>query len=87
MANGGILRGLGLGEEIDSHSVVMRINEAPTAGYESDVGQRTTIRLATFQHNQYREKADEVVIGAPGRTTRQNRPPRHVHRCLADPWL
>lgn len=64
VANGGILKGLGLGEEIDSHSVVMRINEAPTKGYERDVGQRTTMRLATFEHSLFREKADEVVIGA-----------------------
>ena len=33
------------GEEIDSHDVVMRLNQAPTRGYHHHVGSRTTHRL------------------------------------------
>lgn len=40
-----------LGTIIDKHDVVIRINRAPTEGYESDVGSKTSIR---FQ-NQFRE--------------------------------
>jgi hypothetical protein len=43
----GNLRGSGFGREIDAHDVVMRINLAPTHGFEEDVGGRTTHYLVT----------------------------------------
>ena len=38
------LLGKGLGAEIDAHDAVLRFNNAPTCGWEADVGNRTTIR-------------------------------------------
>jgi hypothetical protein len=43
----GNLLGSGLGDEIDGHDVVLRINLAPTRGFETDVGRRTTHYLVT----------------------------------------
>ncbi len=44
IGNSPILLGSGLGDEIDSCPVV-RINAAPTSGYEGDVGSRTDARV------------------------------------------
>ncbi|XP_043557905.1 beta-galactoside alpha-2,6-sialyltransferase 1-like [Chiloscyllium plagiosum] len=38
-----------LGGEIDAHDAVLRFNGAPTIGFESDVGRRTTIRIVNSQ--------------------------------------
>lgn len=38
-------RGRGYGQEIDSHYMVMRLDNAPLVGFEKWVGQRTTHRL------------------------------------------
>ncbi|XP_078065163.1 beta-galactoside alpha-2,6-sialyltransferase 1-like [Mustelus asterias] len=45
---GSILRSR-LGMEIDAHDAVLRFNGAPTIGFESDVGRRTTIRIINSQ--------------------------------------
>ncbi|KAM9306156.1 alpha-N-acetylgalactosaminide alpha-2,6-sialyltransferase 6-like [Pholidichthys leucotaenia] len=37
--------GTSAGEEIDSTECVIRMNDAPTFGYESDIGSRTTLRV------------------------------------------
>lgn len=42
VGNSGNLLGSGYGEKIDANDWVIRINEAPTQGYEADVGSRTT---------------------------------------------
>lgn len=34
---------------VDSHDIVMRFNDAPTRGYETDVGHKTTIRVLNSQ--------------------------------------
>uniref|UniRef100_A0A1B6KAB9 Beta-galactoside alpha-2,6-sialyltransferase 1 n=1 Tax=Graphocephala atropunctata TaxID=36148 RepID=A0A1B6KAB9_9HEMI len=38
-----------LGPLIDSHDLVLRFNHAPTAGYEADVGSKTSIRILNSQ--------------------------------------
>lgn len=42
VGNSGNLLGSGYGEKIDVNDWVIRINEAPTEGYEADVGSKTT---------------------------------------------
>ena len=49
VGSGGSLWRSGLGKEIDAHDVVLRLNNAPTIGYERFVGSRTTHRLINNQ--------------------------------------
>ncbi|XP_071968600.1 alpha-N-acetylgalactosaminide alpha-2,6-sialyltransferase 2-like isoform X2 [Engystomops pustulosus] len=42
VGNGGILNGSGMGQEIDAHDYVFRVNGAITKGHEMDVGNRTS---------------------------------------------
>ena len=51
VASSKALRGKNLGAKIDNHEVVMRMNGAPTKGYEKDVGFKTTFRV---QHGVFR---------------------------------
>nr|XP_006630627.1 PREDICTED: lactosylceramide alpha-2,3-sialyltransferase-like [Lepisosteus oculatus] len=45
VGSGGILLGSRLGDHIDQHDVIIRMNSAPVSGFERDAGSRTTIRL------------------------------------------
>ena len=45
VGSSGVLKGGGLGGEIDGHEAVIRVNAAPVGGYEADVGHRTTWRV------------------------------------------
>ncbi|KAJ8246428.1 hypothetical protein GJAV_G00267630 [Gymnothorax javanicus] len=47
VANGGILSGSKMGEEIDSHDYVFRMDGAVIEGYEEDVGMRTSVYVHT----------------------------------------
>ncbi|CAG5958457.1 unnamed protein product [Menidia menidia] len=48
VGNSGNLRGAGYGATIDGHGFIMRINLAPTVGYEEDAGSRTTHHFITY---------------------------------------
>uniref|UniRef100_H9G6B5 CMP-N-acetylneuraminate-beta-galactosamide-alpha-2,3-sialyltransferase 2 n=1 Tax=Anolis carolinensis TaxID=28377 RepID=H9G6B5_ANOCA len=54
VGNSGNLRGSGYGREINGHDFVMRMNQAPTVGFEADVGSRTT------HHFMYPESAKNL---------------------------
>ncbi|XP_071954275.1 alpha-N-acetyl-neuraminyl-2,3-beta-galactosyl-1,3-N-acetyl-galactosaminide alpha-2,6-sialyltransferase-like [Antedon mediterranea] len=45
VSSSGQLLGKGAGEDIDNAECVIRMNTAPTLGYEEDVGSRTTVRV------------------------------------------
>ena len=45
VGSSGYLHGSGLGPQIDAYDAVFRMNDAPTAGFEADVGSRTTFRV------------------------------------------
>ncbi|KAL9915991.1 beta-galactoside alpha-2,6-sialyltransferase 2 isoform X2 [Glossina fuscipes] len=49
VSSAGSMAGSKLGRFIDTHDVVMRFNHAPTRGYETDVGSKTTIRVVNSQ--------------------------------------
>ncbi|XP_015263703.1 PREDICTED: CMP-N-acetylneuraminate-beta-galactosamide-alpha-2,3-sialyltransferase 2-like [Gekko japonicus] len=57
VGNSGNLRGSKYGEKIDSHNFVLRMNKAPTAGFEEDVGAKTT------HHFMYPESAVNLHPG------------------------
>jgi len=50
VGNSGTLLGKGFGAQIDAHDAVMRINYAPTKGFEKDVGRTTTMDLCNKEN-------------------------------------
>ena len=50
VSSAGEMSGSGCGRRIDAHDAVFRVNHAPTLGYETDVGGRTSI-VALNSHN------------------------------------
>eukprot|EP00899_Mesostigma_viride_P002010 jgi/Mesvir1/1180/Mv17676-RA.1 len=51
----------GKGREIDAHDIVIRLNDAPTKGFEDHVGRRTDLRFQGMMRHLYRE-GDEYTI-------------------------
>ncbi|XP_074871587.1 alpha-N-acetyl-neuraminyl-2,3-beta-galactosyl-1,3-N-acetyl-galactosaminide alpha-2,6-sialyltransferase isoform X1 [Carettochelys insculpta] len=47
VSSSGQMLGSRLGKEIDQMECVLRMNQAPTAGYEEDVGTKSTIRVVS----------------------------------------
>ncbi|KAK1334105.1 hypothetical protein QTO34_005105 [Cnephaeus nilssonii] len=45
VSSSGQMLGSGLGTQIDGAECVLRMNQAPTVGFEADVGQRSTLRV------------------------------------------
>nr|XP_061795150.1 CMP-N-acetylneuraminate-beta-1,4-galactoside alpha-2,3-sialyltransferase-like isoform X2 [Nerophis lumbriciformis] len=68
VGNGGILSNKSLGSRIDDYDVVVRLNEAPVAGYGRDVGTKTTMRITypegAFQKPEQYEKDSLFVFSA-----------------------
>ena len=58
-----------LGAEIDSHSAIIRFNDAKTSGYEKDVGSRTSLRIQNVMYCGFHEHQNELCVhytGWPG---------------------
>ncbi|TRZ02643.1 hypothetical protein DNTS_000625 [Danionella cerebrum] len=68
VGNGGILSNKSLGSKIDQYDVVVRLNEAPVAGFEKDVGSKTTMRITypegAIQKSERYEKSSLFVLSA-----------------------
>ncbi|XP_012503599.1 PREDICTED: CMP-N-acetylneuraminate-beta-galactosamide-alpha-2,3-sialyltransferase 1 isoform X2 [Propithecus coquereli] len=60
VGNSGNLRESSYGSEIDSHDFVLRMNKAPTAGFEADVGSKTTHHLVYPES--FRELGENVSM-------------------------
>ncbi|AWP15500.1 putative alpha-N-acetylgalactosaminide alpha-2-6-sialyltransferase 3-like [Scophthalmus maximus] len=80
-SSGQMLRA-GIGEEIDKIDCVIRMNNAPTLGYESDVGSRTSVRVVSHtsvpllvknERYYFQQSADTTyVFWGPDRNMRQD---------------
>lgn len=66
VGSGGILHGKNLGAHIDQYNIIIRVNNAPVFGFESDAGSRTTIRLiypeGAPSHIQEYERTEVVAL-------------------------
>lgn len=47
VSSSGHMLGASIGEDVDKIECVIRMNNAPTAGYEKDVGSRTSVRVVS----------------------------------------
>ncbi|XP_019727760.1 alpha-N-acetyl-neuraminyl-2,3-beta-galactosyl-1,3-N-acetyl-galactosaminide alpha-2,6-sialyltransferase isoform X1 [Hippocampus comes] len=71
ISSSGQMRNSGLGADIDRIPCVIRMNDAPTVGYEADVGGRTSVRVVSHtsvprlikdRHRYFREGADTAYV-------------------------
>ncbi|XP_064435634.1 alpha-N-acetyl-neuraminyl-2,3-beta-galactosyl-1,3-N-acetyl-galactosaminide alpha-2,6-sialyltransferase isoform X2 [Mirounga angustirostris] len=77
VSSSGQMLGSGLGAEIDSAECVLRMNQAPTVGFEADVGGRSTLRVVSHtsvplllrNYSHYFQHARDTlyVVWGPGR--------------------
>ncbi|XP_053195408.1 alpha-N-acetyl-neuraminyl-2,3-beta-galactosyl-1,3-N-acetyl-galactosaminide alpha-2,6-sialyltransferase [Scomber japonicus] len=82
VSSSGQMLGAGVGEEIDNIGCVIRMNNAPTLGFEGDVGTRTSIRVVSHtsvpllvknEHYYFQQSADTTyVVWGPERNMRQD---------------
>lgn len=82
ISSSGQMIGAGVGEEIDKIECVIRMNNAPTAGYKKDVGSRTSVRVVSHtsvpllvknELYYFRQSADTTyVFWGPERNMRQD---------------
>ncbi|KAK9820136.1 hypothetical protein WJX72_006496 [[Myrmecia] bisecta] len=62
VGSAGLLLTQRFGREIDEHAAVIRFNLAPTKGFETHVGSKTSIRLVNRKHFGFRETMAETVL-------------------------
>lgn len=82
VSSSGQMLGSAAGEQIDKINCVIRMNNAPTQGYEKDVGSRTSIRVVSHtsvpllvknEHYYFQQSANTAyVIWGPDRNMRQD---------------
>ncbi|XP_017262955.1 alpha-N-acetyl-neuraminyl-2,3-beta-galactosyl-1,3-N-acetyl-galactosaminide alpha-2,6-sialyltransferase isoform X2 [Kryptolebias marmoratus] len=82
VSSSGQMLGAGAGEEIDRIGCVIRMNNAPTTGFERDVGSRTSVRvvshtsvplLVKHEGRYFQQLADTTyVFWGPDRNMRQD---------------
>ncbi|XP_030004333.1 alpha-N-acetylgalactosaminide alpha-2,6-sialyltransferase 3-like isoform X2 [Sphaeramia orbicularis] len=82
ISSSGQMLGAGVGEEIDNIECVIRMNNAPTKGYEKDVGSRTSLRVVSHtsvplllknEYYYFQQSADTTyVVWGPERNMRQD---------------
>lgn len=82
VSSSGQMLGAGAGEEIDQIGCVIRMNNAPTQGYENDVGSRTAVRVVSHtsvpllvknQQYYFQQSAETTyVFWGPERNMRQD---------------
>ncbi|XP_029025285.1 alpha-N-acetyl-neuraminyl-2,3-beta-galactosyl-1,3-N-acetyl-galactosaminide alpha-2,6-sialyltransferase [Betta splendens] len=82
VSSSGQMLGAGVGAEIDLNGCVIRMNNAPTLGYEKDVGGRTSVRVVSHtsvplllknEHFYFRHSANTTyVFWGPERNMRQD---------------
>ncbi|XP_058861237.1 alpha-N-acetylgalactosaminide alpha-2,6-sialyltransferase 3-like [Acipenser ruthenus] len=82
VSNSGQMLGARKGKEIDQSDCVVRMNNAPTLGYEDDVGSKTSLRVISHtsvplllrnETRFFRQEADTVyVVWGPERNMRQD---------------
>ncbi|XP_017404535.1 alpha-N-acetyl-neuraminyl-2,3-beta-galactosyl-1,3-N-acetyl-galactosaminide alpha-2,6-sialyltransferase isoform X2 [Cebus imitator] len=83
VSSSGQMLGSGLGAEIDGAECVFRMNQAPTVGFEEDVGQRSTLRVISHtsvplllrNYSHYFQKARDTLYVVWGQG-------RHMDRVL-----
>ncbi|KAM9306320.1 alpha-N-acetyl-neuraminyl-2,3-beta-galactosyl-1,3-N-acetyl-galactosaminide alpha-2,6-sialyltransferase [Pholidichthys leucotaenia] len=82
VSSSGQMLGAGAGEDIDKTGCVIRMNNAPTRGFETDVGRRTSVRVVSHtsvpllvrnQTYYFQQSAETVyVFWGPDRNMRQD---------------
>lgn len=82
VSSSGHMLGALVGENIDRVECVIRMNNAPTQGYEKDVGSRTSVRvvshtsvplLVKHEHYYFRQSANTTyVFWGPDRNMRED---------------
>ncbi|XP_030597990.1 alpha-N-acetylgalactosaminide alpha-2,6-sialyltransferase 3-like [Archocentrus centrarchus] len=82
VSSSGQMLGAGAGKEIDKTDCVIRMNNAPTEGFEKDVGSRTSVRVVSHtsvpllvknEQDYFQQSADTTyVFWGPERNMRQD---------------